>query len=403
MSELKLRDVRHLHREESEEPEEPARPTHVDDAGRWPDDLEVSTYADAAVTLPGKADPGPGCGEWAPRQFCDTCGDHHMAPHRCHKRGCPDCWSSWAARRAESITRKIQAARWALPDGLERRAVHGLVSPPPGEVRTLADVARWRKKALEQARAAGIRGGVTVFHGFRETEEALAEFREEDPDCGLWEWIREEDRHWRDLTRWSPHYHIIGLAEEVEIDDVGEEWVVRRLSTLTSFKGLRQRDSYESIAQTAQYLLSHLSFNPEEATKAVTWFGDLHGSNHTPDPERAAERKTEPSLAPPSEGAWRVIKRLSAEVTHLAEPEEDGEGEAEPDDCPDDDCTGQLQSIYLARQALQNERFCKTIGSDREKILLAAADWAYGDRLPPPGLKNPTTEEQAEEALQALL
>jgi len=36
---------------------------------------------------------------------------------------------------------------------------------------------------------------------------------------------------WRDLSYWSPHWHILGLAEDFEADDPDEQdgWVARRI------------------------------------------------------------------------------------------------------------------------------------------------------------------------------
>lgn len=373
-------------------------------AGAWPEELDIGVYADTSMTLPGYGDRGKGCGEWAPREFCDTCGEVHLGPHRCHQRGCPDCWSSWAARRAESITRRIQSARWVLEDGIERRVVHAVASPPTGEVTSLADVGRYRTRAIERAGEAGIRGGVTVFHGFRVRQEVKEEYRGEDPDVSLWRWVREHPKGWRSLTYWSPHYHIIGLATEVEPEE-SDEWVVSRLSTLDPMRALRDEASYEAVAKVSQYFLSHATFEPGEGgsgVKAVTWYGDLHSSNFSPDPIDAAQRKTEPKLEAPSEGAYAVIQRLSAEATRSDGTEKRGAGIEAPE-CEEEGCTGHLREIWDAGRYLSDHRFCEKLSRDRERRLRTAWEWRVGDRAPPPGLKRPRTEAEAEEALEALL
>lgn len=372
------------------------------EAGAWSEDLDVSFYADSSMTLPGFGESGAGCGEWAPREFCDTCGEVHLGPHRCHQRGCSDCWSSWAARRAESITRRLQAGRWVQEDGIERRAVHVTPSPPPGSVTSLADVRRYRKKAIEKAREAGVRGGVTVFHGFRVKEEVKEVYEVEDPDVSLWRWVREHERGWRSLTYWSPHFHIIGLAEEVE--PPSSDWIVSRLSTLPAFEALRDKNAYAAVAQTSQYLLSHATYESSEdgkGVKAVTWYGELHPSNFSPDPVDAATRKTEPKLPAPSEGAYSVIQRLSAEMTRSDGKEKREAGEAP--ECDEEGCLGRIQRIWDAGSYLSDPSFCDGLSRDRERRLLTAWEWAVGDRGPPPGLKSPRSEEDAEEALEAML
>jgi hypothetical protein len=277
-----------------------------------------------------------------------------------------------------------------------------MVSPPEGSVSSLADVTRYRKRAIEKAKEAGVRGGVTVFHGFRTTDETDRLYEAKDPECGKWEWIREHDRGWRSFVYWSPHYHIIGLAAEVE--PPSSDWVVSRLSTLDAFTNLSRRDSYEAVAKTAQYLLSHATYESSEdgkGVKAVTWYGDLHPSNFTPDPTDVDARKTEPKLDAPSHGAYKVIQRVSAEVTR-SDGKEKRDGVGRPE-CDNEDCNGEIQEIWDAGRLLADMNFCDRLDADRERLLRTAFEWVVGDRRPPPGLKRPTTEEQAEEALEAML
>ena len=386
----------------SSSPSQVAKRAERSQMGGWSESLDVNFYADTSMTIPGYGDPGAGCGEWAPREFCDHCGEVHLGPHRCHQRDCPDCWSSWSARRAEGITRRLQSARWSLEDGIERRAVHVMASPPEGSVQSLADVKRYRKRAIEKAKESGVRGGVTVFHGFRTTEETDRRYEAEDPECGKWEWIREHQEDWRTFVYWSPHYHIIGLATEVE--PPSSEWVVSRLSTLDPMKNLSRKDSYESVAKTAQYLLSHATYESSDdgkGVKSVTWYGDLHPSNFTPDPTDVDSRKTEPKLDAPSHGAYKVIQRVSAEVTR-SDGKEKRDGGGRPD-CENEDCNGDLQEIWDAGRLLADVKFCDRLDKDVERRLRTAFEWAVGDRRPPPGLKRPRSREDATEALEALL
>jgi hypothetical protein len=182
------------------------------------------------------------------------------------------------------------------------------------------------------------------------------------------------------------------------------EWVVSRLSTMPAFQALHQEEAYEAVARTAQYLLSHATYEPSEegkGVKAVTWYGELHPSNFSPDPMDAATRKTEPSLEAPSEGAYAVIQRLSALVSR-SDGTEKRAGPGAPE-CEEEDCTGHIHPIYEAGSYLSDPRFCDGMGREKERRLLAAFEWAIGERMPPPGLKRPRTEGDAEEALEALL
>jgi len=67
-------------------------------------------------------------------------------------------------------------------------------------------------------------------------------------------------------------------------------------------------------------------------------------------------------------------------------------------------CGGDTSSaIWKAGAALTDPGWCDRIGREQQRRLVAAFEWAIGDRKPPPGLKGPRTEEEAREALEALL
>lgn len=372
-----------------------------DAPGAWPEDVDISFYASSSVTIPGMGSPGSGCGEWGPREFCSRCGELHFGPHRCEKRECPDCWTTWTARRSEAITRRIMAGRWAEDDGLDRRAVHAVASPPTGEVRTLSDISRYRRKAHDRMRERGVRGGVCVFHGFRPTDdtkeafEAAKEANEEiqqrmKANRGIWHFIRETDRDWRSLVKWSPHFHYLGLCREFEADDGGDDWVVRRLSSMDPFRSLTDTDAYQSIASTVTYLLSHATFESEGSAKAITWFGSLHPSNFQAEEELSA-------------GALSVIERMAAVVTD-ARLDREVEGESDGiDECENDDCDGRIRSIFEAGDFLADPTWCDQFDRETERRLSRAFKWAIGELRPPPGLQRPRDEQECREAFDAVL
>jgi hypothetical protein len=376
-------------------------------AEAWPEDSDTSALADAYLTIPGMGDPGAGCGEWAPREFCDECGEVHLGPHRCQQRECPDCWSTWAIQRAERAVTRLQSARWSLDDGLDRRTVHLVASPPEGSIRTLADVQRFRQKAHERVRDAGMRGGVSIFHGFRVTDDAKRRFRETLTDderptsAGVWRFVRENGRPWREQTYWSPHFHYVGLATEVE-PDPDDEWIIKRLSTAPRMDSLTDESSYEGLAKIVTYLMSHATFEPandgETGRKAVSWFGDLHPSRFQPDPTDVEEWSREPAIKPIGAGPLAVIRRLAAEATGAIDPES-GAGLGEPEECEDDECDGRIRPIF----DFPTHRARLTLDRDTEARLATAFEWAVGEVVPPPGMRSPTSEQECSEAFEYLL
>jgi hypothetical protein len=362
--------------------------------GAWAEDLDVPIYADSSLTLPGMGDPGKNCGEAIPIEFCEKCGEPHFSTVSCDQRQCPDCWESWRGDRTEGVVRRLAAARRAAGDGLDRRALHAVVSPPEGEVRSLTDVSQMMRRAYDLAREAGMRGGVAIPHGWRVTDSAEREWRASDSDRGIWAWIREREEDWRTATYWSPHVHIIGLAREFGPNQPEEQdgWVVERIRSLDEWS-LTDPDGYEDMARATGYLLSHAAYEPESNTDSVRWWGDLHPSNFSPDGD--LDDGALPSL---SEGVYKVIRRYSQEAVGV-----DLDEMEEPSECQRDGCSGRRRTIHQATDWLQDREWCEQIGAERERRLATAIDWLCGDVRPPPGMCNPATPEEAEEALEAIL
>lgn len=379
------------------EEESAAERRERNEAGAWSENLrERHTRAAAYMTLPGKGTEGSGCGEWYPREFCESCGEPHFGKNRCMNRGCPECWRSWRRDRALGITRRLSAARQA-GDGIERRAVHGVLSPPEGEISTLREVSDGFRDAYRLAEQKGVRGGVVVFHGFRVTDEAREAWRAakeaDEFHRGLWQWVREHEREWRELTYWSPHYHVLGLCEDFEADDPDAQdgWVARRLSTLEDHR-LTDPEGYESVAGASLYLLSHASFEEEDTSDCVRWFGECSTATFQPEGE----------LSP---GTLRTVERYAEEACEAPIPEEEeGEGAEEEEEEACERCGEEaLQPIWDAGLALEDREWCEQIGAEAQRRLQVAFEWAIGEALPPPGLQAPGSEDEAREALEALL
>lgn len=358
--------------------------------GRWQEELEYSVFADTSMTVPGQGESGPNCGVWKPAEFCDSCGNVGYAPNRCGRRTCSDCCGVWTEERAVGITTRISAARYVEQAGVERRTVHSVISPPEGEIRTLQQVYDGYRQAYRLAERKGVRGGVAVFHGFRVKEEIQREYREADPEMGIWRWILDErSESWRSLSYWSPHYHIIGLCREFEADDPDEQdgWVARRIRSVESYEGLRDREAYDDLVGLVRYLMSHATFETGTSRDCVRWFGELATTNFQPDEAL-------------SDGSYDVIDRVVREV--VGADDEAGERASETDECG---CCGarSWSPIWEAGAALADPGWCNEISRENERRLLAAFEWVIGERKPPPGAKNPGSEEAARETLEQLL
>lgn len=377
---------------------------HDDDA--WTEDLETAIYGEQDWILPGTGAEGSGCGTWYPKEFCDTNGHVHLGKHQCGNRSCPNCWSNlWARPRTVNVVSRLGAAR----EVSHPRLVHLAVSPPEGSIDTKQAFYDGHRTAYRIAKEHGVRGGVLVPHGYRVAGQAREAFRAEvkvgkwnpKEDGGIWRWVREHDTHWRDLTYWSPHYHIIGLSRDVKPSnpDADDGWILKNMKRGDSYGfsnwNKKDRDAYDDMAAAVRYILSHATFEKGASRQAIRWFGVLHSTKFCPDPEDAEDRKTEPDLGPLSKGTWNTIQRYAEEVVG---GESDRSGSAdEREQCDRDGCDGELHPIWDAREFLdQRGDRLETTQYDR---LLSAYLWATGDIEPPPGMKNPRTEQQALEVM----
>lgn len=346
--------------------------------------------------LPGMGDPAPRCGEVSASTFCDEAGHIQFQRHLCGRRECPECWSSqWAGPRTASVVSRLAAARYA-EEGVGRRVVHAVVSPPEDSINTIRGYFEGRRKANEIAKEHGVRGGVVVAHGYRALEETKQRFQEEEPDLPLWRWIRANDRPWKEQVYWSPHFHVIGLCRDFSAaEERSDGWVIQNLSTgdrrFSPFQ-LHQKDGYRDMVGAVRYLLSHATFPANESRQAVTWFGSLHGTNFDPEAELSA-------------GSWSTIQRITEEVVGAGLEDDDGDGGGEEDDdreCPVEGCDGRVHDIWGARMFLESAAG-EALERDQRERVEAAYEWVAGLKQPPPGMKNPQSEEQAREALSVIL
>lgn len=367
-------------------------------------DHDATKVYDGSWAIPGKGAAGSRCGVVAPNGFCD--GEHHVTfgRHDCGRRSCPRCWySGWRNPRTVEAVVRLAAARYDADDGIDRRAVHGVVSPPePAEIETTDEFYSARSKAVEVAKEAGIRGGFVVPHGYRIIDRIQTRIQAErdagEFEGGDWKWVREHDAPWYSFVEWSPHFHVIGLSTDVQGGDRSDGWVVHNIKrkradgevrhSLAPFT-LTGRDGYEDMASVTGYVLSHATFEKESNRQTVTWFGDLHGSNFAPEKEL-------------SEGAYSKIRRTTQEVVGAhGDDEEDGEGVEEGRECPYDGCTGTWHHINEAGDYLDQRG--SGLSDDAYNRVHTAFLWWQGEIKPPPGAKNPTTEEDAREAWEWLL
>jgi len=247
-------------------------------------------------------------------------------------------------------------------------------------VQTLNDIDLYRGRAQDIAREHGMDGGACVFHPWRVKESVKEEIPGD--ERGQWRYVRESDEPWREQVYWSPHWHIVGPCADFAADGQHEDWTVRRLSSTDRMESLTDAGTYEGLAGMVRYVLSHLGYEIDAAKDGVTWFGAIHPTQFVPDEEI-------------SEGAFAVIERMSEQVVG-----NDGERDTE---CDCEDCTGEMLPICKSKEHLQRPGWCQSISDEAERRLTAAREWIIGEIEPPPGLRHPSTPEEAEESLDQML
>lgn len=367
--------------------------------GEWDEDL--GRWGSDEWNLPGQGESGPGCGEWYPEAVCETCGEVDMGTHSCGRRSCPDCWGIWAKEAAVRATQRIQAFRHTLPDDWHRQVAHAYVSPAEGDVMNERQFWKGRKRAAEIAEEKGFRGFTVVPHPWRVTDEGKAEYRAEmgqEPEYGIWVWLRNDVEDMDQYTKWSPHYHIIGVTSaDMEPAKESDEWVYQFRRSMKAYSGIRDSESHNDLYGAFRYLLSHTGF-PEGSTKqVVTWYGDLANSVFVEDATEDWQHEK------PSEGVLSALKREIEEVAgpteEDSESDESGTVSDEREACPVEDCGGVLIDVFDVSAYIRQAEPPPDI-RDRMR---AARDWRLGEIAPPPGLKHPRTEEEAREAFDTLV
>lgn len=366
-----------------------------DGPGEWSEGLEP--FGVTQWELPGQGERGAGCGEWYPEAVCETCGEPTFAARSCGRRSCPDCWGMWGKEAAVRATERVQAFRYTQPPDWHRQVAHAIISPPEGSIRTKEQFRDGKTKAAEIAKEKGWRGFTVIAHPFRVTDDGKERYREEDPEYGIWVWLRNDVDDMHGYIYWSPHYHVLGATgSNMEPAKESDDWVYHFVRSLESFDGIRDKESHEDMYGLFRYLLSHTGYPEGSTQQAVTWYGSLANSVFV---EEATEDWQHQK---PSSGVLSALEREIREVADVPVDEaEEEEIAADTDDlgeCPCDGCEGVLIDVFDVSRFLQQNN----PPPDVRRSMETALDWRLGRVEPPPGLKRPSTGEEAREAFEEL-
>lgn len=298
----------------------------------------------------------------------------------------------WAKEAAVGVTVRLQSYRYTQPDDWHRQLAHGVVSPPEETVNSVESFRREWRRSYQLAHDKGFRGTVSIPHPWRLNEEGKERYREEqddEPEVGAWVWIRNEcPEEWRELTKWSPHFHIVGFTTpDMDPGDPSADdgYVYHFVRSLERF-GLRREESYEDLYGTVRYLLSHTGFPESESFKSIRYAGCVSTASFS-DQDK------------PSKGVVSVIERMTEEVADFAPVEEEGEGDQEDEEDLEDcgECGGRVIDVFDVPDYIDRAQPPPLVS---EKMRLAY-QWRRGLQLPP-GLQSPRSREDARRAWRVL-
>lgn len=304
------------------------------------------TYYESTVRIPGFGNPPNRCRSFDPVGFCEH-GHVLLGRSSCGTRYCPDHWGDWAAQATASVVGRCAAYREAA-DGAGKRLSHVVVSPPQDRRYSEASLYSTRSEAYAIAEAAGVRGGVCVTHPYRTTEQAdwlyqeTTERGDVPADYGKWRFLREHVDDWEEagpLIEASPHYHMLGAAEDIDPSDVPDGWVVERVRSFSRFHRW-DTEAYRDMARTAYYTLTHGAVTQGRAT--VTYFGEVHPSRFDPSEELTAA----------------ALDRVEREAEAVGGPEREAVIE---EGCPRDGCEAEVVDLLYLREFLSDPEAVRNV------------------------------------------
>lgn len=226
-------------------------------------DKLTTWHNDSIFDLPSNGEQLDNCGEWVHPLSCPNHGqttisgeshDRFVVMHTCDKPECPVCYTTWASKAAKRSTERLFEAQRLykeakIPLG---RIDHIVFSPPREEaieaIKTVAGYRKFKANAIKIIKNAGVKGGLIVFHPFRQNDPREKNFN---IDVPAYVWYL------------SPHFHVVGSGYLQRSDEFHEltGWIYKKM------------DSRETVKGTIKYTLTHCGIN--ENFHAITYFGAL--------------------------------------------------------------------------------------------------------------------------------
>lgn len=353
-------------------------------------DATPTTYYEGETRIPGFGDAPERCRPMKPVGFCKN-AHPVLGRSSCGVRYCPDHWRDWCEDAVISMVARLAAYR-ETREGWEKRMVHAVASPPQDRRYSQREVYETRTEAYDAFEAAGARGGVTVTHPYRTTEEFDRMYQAADTDDGVgkWRWLRDlvedlDGRRWENLQEFvepSPHYHGLVAVEDLDGSDAPNGWVVENIRSMDRFD-YQDRESYEDMVATAYYVLTHGAVTQGRSTS--TYWGEVHPNAFDPTEEMTLTK-------------WKKIQaEAEAAVKDHEEAvvdEEDVLCGAGPTECPHEDCEAHVVDVIHLPEYLDDDEWKADIRTQRggrkrlRQLRGMYAWWENRTDRPPPGARS---------------
>ena len=201
-------------------------------------------------------------------------------PHHCGKLSCPECAAYEISYNATQQAIKLMSgAKYAENRNKSDRFVqHLTVSPPEAlyyKFITWDGFQEMKKYAVKVATEAGIKGGMIIFHPYRQNGRNDDDILPGDYDPTA---TNDGDKH---HARFAPHFHVLGFGwiapASSEFVNSHKGWIYKAIRT-----GENRIRTLPEVVGAINYLMSHVGLISEDSPaqiprmQTISWIGQCN-------------------------------------------------------------------------------------------------------------------------------
>lgn len=216
---------------------------------------------DSIFRLPSNGEQKDDCGQWVHPLSCPNhaqqtiTGEKHdrfVVMHTCDRPDCPVCYTTWATKSSKRATdRLFESMKLYRKEGFNLgKLKHVVFSPNQAEskelIKTKSGYKKLKSNAIKLMKKVGLKGGVLIFHPFRQNDPRESNFSLSIP---AYVWYL------------SPHFHVVGVGFLQKSNEFYDEtgWTYKQMEDRVTIQG------------TIKYTLTHCGIS--DNFYALTYFG----------------------------------------------------------------------------------------------------------------------------------